>query len=220
MNDTQTRSILEQLAQGELTAAEAEERLRALDGHQVEEEEEEHDEPTVVLRESSGLRKVRAHVHGSSMLEIVGVDDIEEIHAYGPSELTTRNAGDVIEVNCQLGDEAVLMIPSDVELTTDLHGGEAAIRNLRGTLQAEVNAGSFRCEAALTHGASTIKANVGELDLVLDPTSDVHITVRSIAQLDVSPRLRKVGRGEWEFGNGSSTLEITGHTGSISISVA
>ncbi len=220
MNETQTRSILEQLAQGELTPAEAEERLRALDGHQVEEEEEEHNEPTVVLREYAGIPKVHAHVHGPSMLEILGVDDIEEIHAYGPSELTTSNEGDVIEVNCRLGDDSVLMIPADVDLTAELNGAEAAIRNLRGTLQAEVNAGTFRCEAALTRGESAIKANVGDLDLVLDPTSDVHITVKAIAGLDVSPRLRKVGRGEWEFGNGTSTLEITGNSGSISISVA
>lgn len=220
MNETQTRSILEQLAQGELTAAEAEERLRLLDGHQVEEEEEEDNEPTVVLREQTGARKVVAHVHGPSMLEIVGVADIEEIHAYGPSEVTTSTEGDVTEVECQLGDEAVLMIPADVELTTDLNGGEAAIRDFRGTLQAEVNAGSFRCEAALTRGASTINANVGQLDLILDPTSNVHITVKAIAGLDVSPRLRKVGRGEWEFGDGSSTLEISGHSGAISISVA
>lgn len=219
MNDTQTRTILEQLAQGELTAAEAEERLRALDGQQVEEEEE-HGEPTVVLREHAGVPKVHARVHGPSMLEILGVDDIEEIHAYGPSELTTSNGEDVIEVDCRLGDDSVLMIPADVDLTAELNGAEAAIRNIRGTLQAEVNAGTLRCEAALTRGTSTIDGNVGDLDLVLDPTSDVHITVRAIAHLDVSPRLRKVGRGEWEFGNGTATLEITGHPGSISISVA
>jgi hypothetical protein len=127
---------------------------------------------------------------------------------------------DVITAHAQLGDDAVLVIPADVDLVTDLHGADASLRNIRGSLQAEVHAGSFQCEAALIRGDSRIEAHVGDLNLTLDPSSNVHVIVRAVAMTNVSPRLKKVGRGEWQFGDGSSTLEITGELGSISISVA
>lgn len=220
MTSDQMRTILERLAVGELSSSEAEERLRAIDDEAADAETQA--QPTTILHEPSAApRRVRARLNGGGLIEVVGDDDAQSVRVDGPNTCVVADDATVTTVAGDVGDDTAVIVPSDVDLEVEMNGGNAVIRNVLGSVQAQVNAAALRWEgAALRRGKSTLYANVGDVDLTLTRDADVRITVRCVASVNVDPRLEKISRGVWQLGEGNAELEIDGHLGEVKVSIA
>ncbi|MEQ7125279.1 hypothetical protein ABN034_12230 [Actinopolymorpha sp. B11F2] len=247
MTDERRRSILAEVARGNLTTDEAELHLAALDDTEPTVAEPTVAEPTVAeptiplptvaqpadaqpthassahVPSAEGSQDewpaltVRGQLSGGGMVEIAGDTTATEARMEGPNNCTVRHNGSLTEVSGQVGDEGILVVPANADLDIEVNSGEARLIGLRGVLRTRLNVGDAVVKCALTRGHSTIDANAGDLRIVLFPESDVRVVVRCAADIGVDQRLHKVGRGEWTLGEGTARLEVTGNLGSVAI---
>ena len=168
---------------------------------------------------SAGAAMVKARLSSSGLIEVAGDDDAREARIEGPHNCSVKQSSERTKVSGDVGDDALLVIPSDAHLDLEANSPNALVRGLRGTLRATFNVGKARVEGILTRGNSEIEANVGLLDVVFHTGSDVRVAVRCAARIEPGNGLRKVGRGEWAVGTGAGHLDITGSPGTISLSV-
>ena len=163
--------------------------------------------------------EVRIELNSGSEIEIVGNAGALEPYVEGPHSVEVHESDGVFEVEGRLGDDGLLVIPADVDLTVAANGGSLSLSGIRGSLDAELNVGDADIRAAFTRGQSRIDANVGDLHVVLHPDSNVRVQVLSATSIHVSDELVKIGRGVWTYGNGEAGLEISGHIARIVVDV-
>jgi hypothetical protein len=233
------RTILEELARGNLTTAEAEHHLSALDSAELDTLPDDArsddalpdndgesapslaggdaDQASTGPDDAPPPLNVRAKLSGAGCLEVVGDEAATEVRVEGPHSCALNVNDSVTNVSGLVGDDGLLVVPANADLDIEVNSGEARLVGLRGVLRTRLNVGDAVVECALTRGHSTIDANAGDLRIVLAPESDVRVAVRCAADVRVDPGLHKVGRGEWTLGEGTARLEITGHLGSVAI---
>lgn len=59
--------------------------------------------------------------------------------------------------------------------------------------------------------------NAGDVNVTLDPGSDVRLRVSPHARWQVNTNLAASGRGEWSHGAGTAVLEIHGNFGNVNV---
>jgi hypothetical protein len=218
MRTNEKRAILERLAQGTISMDEAENQLALLDDPDP---VTSTPTPTRVLpvHDSSASTEVHIELNSSGEIDIVGNADALEPYLEGPHSVEVNENDGVFEVHGQLGDDGLLVIPADVELTLEANGGSLSLHGIRGSLIGELNVGRADIHAAFTRGQSRIDANVGKLHISLHPDSTVRVQVSSATSIRVSDDLVKTGRGMWTYGDGQAGLEIAGNISRLVIDV-
>jgi hypothetical protein len=129
--------------------------------------------------------------------------------------VTVHDSDGVFELRGDIGDDALLVIPSGADLTVEINSSRALVHGLHGTLHGLFNVGQAHVAGIFDHGDSTIIANVGKLDIQLEPGSNVDATVNCAAKIHADQPLEKVGRGRWRLGEGAAQLDIGGTPGAI-----
>jgi hypothetical protein len=210
MSTDEKRAILERLAQGTISMDEAERELAQLDGREPLGTEP---TPTRVLpaHDPDAPAEVHIQLDSGSEIEIIGNAGALEPYLEGPHSVEVHDSDGVFEVEGRLGDDGLLVIPADVDLTLAANGASLSLSGTHGSLDAELNVGRADIRAAFTRGQSRIDANVGKLHIGLHPDSNVRIQVTSATSIRVSDDLVKTGRGMWTYGNGEAGLEISGN---------
>ena len=199
---------------------EAEQQLADLDDPDPEQAHPEPEETRVLpASDPDAPTEVRIELNSGSEIEIVGNAGALEPYVEGPHSVRVRDLDGVFEVEGQLGDDGLLVIPADVDLSIEANAASLSLSGIRGSLVGELNVGDADIRAAFTRGRSRIDANVGDLHVVLHPDSNVRIQVLSATSIHVSEELVKIGRGVWTYGDGDAGLEITGHIGQIVVDV-
>lgn len=232
MTPEEQRTILQRVADGELTPEEADELLRG--GEQA---------PT------TGVDRVRISV-GVGGIDVVGDPSVQGAEVEGPHR--AEMDGDTLEISGEwdpeadeddrsygfrfgrrakviIGDEerriARLRVRMNPELPLDceldagpvkvsgVHGpirirlaaGPVSIDDFAGPLDVSVNAGAVRANGRLVEGESRIRSDAGAVRVRLDPTSSVHI----IAHAALGKVLVGEGNGRKKGGFGSDRREAT-----------
>jgi hypothetical protein len=201
------RSILQQVADGELTPEEAERLLRASD-----------ESPTPAPAPGVGAIRISAGVGG---IEIVGDASVAQAEVDGPHRAEVD--GDTLVIHgdwddgahgfsfnigrhgrrLRVGDEnrklARLRVRANPSLDVDaeLDAGLLSVRGMRGRIRARVaagpvtleeftgeldvavNAGAVRASGRLVEGESRIRSDAGAVRVALDPTSSVHVIAQA-----------------------------------------
>ena len=150
----------------------------------------------------------------------MGEDSALDVRIDGPHNCRVSRTQDIVEVEGDLGDDALLVVPSDAHVELETNSADALVSCLRGGVSARFNVGHARILGSFAGGDSTIEANVGRLDVTLDTDADVRVLVRCAAHIEAGPDLHKVGRGEWQLGSGATTLTVTGTPGAVFLSAA
>ena len=158
---------------------------------------------------------VRAKLSGRGLVEVVG-ESVQVARLEGPHSASLHQSGEVTEVVGDVGDDSLLVVPADVRLDLEVNSPRARIHGLHGQLRAQLNVGEARVEGRFDEGSSEIAANVGQLEIVLLPGSDVRVSLQCAAHVEAGD-IPKVGRGEWLVGNGTAELAISGRPGTISL---
>lgn len=177
--------------------------------------------PTRVLpaQDPDGPAAVRARLDSSSEMEIVGNGGALGPYLEGPHSVDVHESNGAFEVEGRLGDDGLLVIPADVDLTLQANGSSLRLSGILGSLDAELNVGRADIRAAFTRGQSRIDANLGKLHIGLHPDSNVSIRVTSATSIRVSDDLVKTGRGMWTYGDGAAGLEISGNISRVVVDV-
>lgn len=134
----------------------------------------------------------------------------------GGSRLVIRmNPALALSAKVQAGNLRVIGVHGSV--SGDLQAGNCSIDDFRGPLNLNVAAGSVNATGRLDAGASSIRCNMGQVRLVLDPTSSVRIRARSaLGEIDIDGS----GGGDRTLGSGAGTLDCDCNLGSIHVEVA
>lgn len=274
MNDTVRRSILEQLARGELSADAAERQLAVLDREETQSTEPLTPTPPVAPTRpvppvpptamvppispeamtppeppspsgapgwrdprdpraprdlhdpgdprdapdpadfdlAAGRAGVSAVLNGSELIEVVGDDSATEARIDGPADVAERDGGGLVG---NMGDEAVMVVPRQVDLDVTINSSDGIICAIDGTLRATFNVGTAQVTGFLPRGESRIEANCGDLIISFAPGADVVVVQRCAGSLSADDGFIKSGRGERTLGTGAARLEITGNIGDI-----
>jgi hypothetical protein len=122
---------------------------------------------------------------------------------------------DRAEVNAQVGDDALLLVPADADLRLRLNGGEVAMSGLRGAIDGILNCGEVDIEWDLEHGDSRLQLNAGDVRIRFGARSDVLVTVKAPTSVVADPSFTKAGRGAWRLGEGRADLALDGNVGTI-----
>lgn len=120
-------------------------------------------------------------------------------------------------IDGQLGNDAAIMLPAEIDLRLDVNGTDFTLTGIDGTIAAELNVANLSIEGRFADGQSRIEANAAGVELRLRPGSDVEVISRSAAMMHVEG-LEHTGRGRWSLGAGTAKFEIGGHLGSITVS--
>lgn len=210
MSTDETRTILQSLSQGNISMDEAERKLAHLDDPGP---ASTRPAPTRVVPTDHPHPPTAVHIQldSSSEIEVVGNAGAFEPYLEGPHSVEVHESDGLFEVEGRLGDDGLLVVPADLDLTLEANGASLTLRGTRGSLDAELNVGRADIRAAFTRGESRIDANVGKLHIGLHPDSNVRIRVTSATSIRVSDDLLKTGRGMWTYGNGDASLEISGN---------
>jgi hypothetical protein len=210
MSTDEKRAILERLAVGTISMDEAERELARLDDPDP---AGTGPAPTRVLpaHDSDVPTEVHVELDSSSEIEIAGKTGALEPYLEGPHSVEVHESDGGFEVHGRLGDDGLLVVPADADLTVQANGGSLKLSGIRGSLDADLNVGRADIRCAFTRGESRIDANVGKLHVGLDLSSNVTIQVTSATSIRVSDDLVKTGRGMWTYGNGDARLQISGN---------
>jgi hypothetical protein len=238
MSESQSRSILEAVAAGDISPSEASVLLDAVAPRDDEPEEtqvigstgqapadppSEEPEPTVAFAEHptpADVAPIRVQVSAALHGGPIAIDcrpDADHPYADGPANVRVdgdATNGYTIEGN--LGDDSVIVLPTDIDLRLEANGNNFTLTGIHGTVTAALNVGDVAIEGRLADGESRIEANAGAVELRLLPGSDVEIVNRAPAEMRADG-LEHTGRGRWTMGAGAATCEITGNLGMITI---
>lgn len=154
-----------------------------------------------------------AVLNGSELIEVVGDVSATEARIDGPAEVAEQEGGRRLVAN--MGDEAALIVPRQVDLDVTINSSDGTIRDIDGTLRAMFNVGTAQLTGFLPRGESRIDANCGDLIISFAPDADVVVVQQCGGSLSADDGFIKSGRGERTLGAGTARLEITGHIGDI-----
>jgi hypothetical protein len=233
MSSEEKRVILQQLALGTISMDEAEDQLARIDDPEPDGSNPAVSDPSVsepalarpaatrVLPASypDGPPAVHIELDSSADIEILGSADADEPYLDGPHSAGVHENGGGFQIDGRMGDDGLLVIPADADITVEANGRSFSLAGTRGSLGAELNVGHADIRAAFTRGESSINANVGKLHIGVHPDSNVRIQILSATSIRVSDDLVKTGRGLWTYGNGAAALQISGEIGRVTVNV-
>jgi hypothetical protein len=246
MDDRTQRSILEALAAHKLTLEEAEQALAQADLNDQTSEppaaavsaappvetrwtglsESEwaagsraEPRPTVPLTGQS-WPAVRAKLSARGAIAVLGEPGAAEPRFDGPHSASIRaTEPGVFSVAGDVGPDALLIVPSDADLTLEANGQSCVVRGVTGTLTGLFNVSEATVQGRLDRGYSKIVANLGLLTVLLDPESSVRMRICCATDSRPGEGLVPSGRGEWMVGAGDSQLDIDGTPGAVRMDV-
>jgi putative adhesin len=248
MNDPR-REILNQVADGTISAEEGAARLEVL--------ESEPGSAPVATPAGAGVRQVRV-VARLGNTEVIGDPSVSYVVADGPHK--ARQDGDVMVIEqspldddsgfeysrpmgrvripgIDIGAKLTVRMNPALALSAKTQAGNLTIRGLNSAVSAEVQAGN--CDIAefsgpinlkvtagnvtaggrLDGGASAIRCQMGEVRVVLDKSSSVRINARSTMGEVTFENDQSGGRRDMTLGSGAGTLECDCTMGTIRIAV-
>ena len=100
----------------------------------------------------------------------------------------------------------------------DVQAGNCELVDFRGPLKLKVSAGSVTARGRLEGGQSAIHCQMGEVQVALDPTSNVHVRARSTLG-DVFLDGPGAGTNDLTVGSGAGSLECDCTMGTVRIAV-
>lgn len=99
-------------------------------------------------------------------------------------------------------------------ITSDVQAGNCQVDGFVGPVNLSVAAGNLDAKGRLDGGTSSIKCQMGEVKVTLDPTSNVRILARStMGDVSIS------GAKDQVVGNGAGALNISCTMGDVKVSV-
>ncbi|GAB3436271.1 VOC family protein [Flindersiella endophytica] len=113
-----------------------------------------------------------------------------------------------------------VQINPGLELDLQVNAADATIHDLNTPLNAHLNVGDVTVNGRFDHGETRLYCNAGDVNVTLDPGSDVRVRVSPHARWQVHTDLLIADRGEWIQGNGTALLEIHGNFGDVNIEKA
>lgn len=165
---------------------------------------------------STGRDQVFIDVNAGGPISIICSPDVTEAYADGPNSVTVVRVDGRTKVQGGLGDDAAVMVPSEIDLTVDASGADFSLVGLVGTVSADLNCGDVTISGVFAQGDSRIHANAGDIDVTFMTGSDVEVIAKAPATLSADG-LEHVGRGRWSLGDGTAKLEIDGNVGGINL---
>jgi len=82
--------------------------------------------------------EVHVELDSGSEIDIVGNAGAVEPYLEGPHSVEVHASGGVFEVEGRLGDDGLLVIPADVDLTIEANGRSLDLSGIRGSLDGEI----------------------------------------------------------------------------------
>jgi hypothetical protein len=165
---------------------------------------------------TDGRGQVVVNLSGPGAIDVVCAADVTEPYADGPNTVTVEQDGSGFTVSGEVGDDSVVMLPSDLDLTISAHGDGFSLVGLVGPISAELNCGDVTITGVFAKGESRIQANTGDIDLTFLTGSDVEVIANAPATLSADG-LDHIGRGRWSLGEGTAKLQIDGRVGGINL---
>lgn len=167
-------------------------------------------------RTASVRTQVSAELRGE-LIEIVCEPGTDVPAVDGPATADVGgDAGLGFTLRARLGSDAAVMLPSAIDLDLAANGADFSLTGIDGTVSAELNVGNVLIDGLFVDGLSRIKANAGDVQVRLQPGSDVEVISQSPATVHADG-LEHTGRGRWTLGDGTAKFEIAGHLGSITV---
>lgn len=118
-------------------------------------------------------------------------------------------------------DEGInVQVHPDLELDLQINAAGARIRDVNGSLNAHLNVGDVNVNGRFDRGESRLYCNAGDVNVTLDPGSDVRLRVSPHVRWQVGTDLTTTGLGEWVMGDGNALLEIHGSFGGVNVKQA
>lgn len=179
-------------------------------------ETQEFRRPTGAAAGSNGPDEVVVNLNGRGSIDVVCAADVTEPYAEGPNTVTVERLDNGFTVSGDVGDDSVVMLPSDLDLTISVNGDGFSLSGLVGTLSADLNCGDVSISGVFARGDSRIHANTGDIDVTFLTGSDVEVIASAPSSLNADG-LEHVGRGRWSLGAGTAKLNIDGNVGGISL---
>ncbi len=223
MKDLQ-REILSQVATGKISAEEGAARLEALESPAEEAPTSVAPAPTP----TAGIREVRVRSRFGNA-EIIGDASISGAVADGPHR--ARQEGDVLVIEQS-------PLTGETSLTARVQAGNLRVKGLTGPIAADVQAGSCNVDGfggpvtlsamagnidafgKLDGGKSSIRCQMGEVNLGLARGSSVRLRTRStMGDVAIEGAGVRKDRGEILVGSGAGTLDLDTTFGSIKVNV-
>jgi hypothetical protein len=158
--------------------------------------------------------KVVVNLNGPGAIDVVCDANVTEPYAEGPNTVTVERTDNGFTVSGDVGDDSVVMLPSDLDLTISVNGDGFSLAGLDGTVSADLNCGDATISGVFARGESRIHANAGEIDLTFMTGSDVEVIANTPSTLNADG-LEHVGRGRWSLGAGTAKLNIDGNVADI-----
>jgi catechol 2,3-dioxygenase-like lactoylglutathione lyase family enzyme len=146
--------------------------------------------------------------------ESVPMDQVRSSHGswlvHDDGHVTINGADEDIDVEINPG----------LELDLQVNAADATIHDLNSPLNAHLNVGDVTVNGRFDHGETRLYCNAGDVNVTLEPGSDVRVRVSPHARWQVHTDLVIADRGEWIQGNGTALLEIHGNFGDVNIDKA
>ena len=160
--------------------------------------------------------EVVVNLNGPGSIDVVCDGDVTEPYAEGPNTVTVERSDRGFTVSGDVGDDSVVMLPSELDLTISVNGDGFSLAGLAGTVSADLNCGDVTISGVFARGDSRIHANTGDIDLTFLTGSDVEVIANTPSTLNAAG-LEHVGRGRWSLGAGTAKLNIDGNVGGINL---
>jgi hypothetical protein len=165
---------------------------------------------------TKGREQLVVTLSGPSSIEVVCATEVTEPYAEGPNTVTVTREDNGFTVSGDVGDDSVVMLPSDLDLTISANGAQFSLVGLVGTMSADLNVGDVTISGVFAQGDSRIHANTGEIDVTFLTGSDVEVIANAPSALNADG-MEHVGRGRWSLGGGTAKLSIDGNVGAINL---
>jgi len=155
-------------------------------------------------------------LNGPGSIDVVCDADVTEPYAEGPNTVTVERSEHGFTVSGDVGDDSVVMLPSDLDLTISVNGDGFSLVGLVGTVSADLNCGDVTISGVFAKGDSRIHANTGDMNVTFLPGSDVEVFANAPSAMNADG-LEHVGRGRWSVGAGTAKFNIDGRVGGINL---
>ena len=96
--------------------------------------------------------EVVVNLNGPGAIDVVCAPDVTEPYAEGPNTVTVERSENGFTVSGGVGDDSVVMLPSDLDLTISINGDGFSLAGLVGTVSAELNCGDVSISGVFAAG--------------------------------------------------------------------
>lgn len=137
--------------------------------------------------------------------------------SFGDTLTVRMNPALALSAKVQAGNLRVSGLQSAI--SSEVQAGNCEIADFRGPLKLNVAAGSLHARGRVTSGESTIRCQMGEVNVALDASSSVRIKARSTMGDVVIEGKGAAAGNEHVVGSGAGTLECECTMGTVRIVV-